>query len=73
MRMAFPLSLMEHSEIQAKCEQFLKELNVSSFIVFGWKKNEEEFGVVSSFHEMPSHAAIKAMSWALNDYITRSL
>lgn len=64
---------MHPDDIQKKCEAFLKELNVPSFIVFGWKKSEKEFGVVSSYHEMPSPAAIKAMTWALNDYASRNL
>ncbi len=64
---------MDHDEIQRKCEAFLKELNVPAFIVFGWKKSDEEFGVVSSYHEMPPNAAIKGMSWALHDYISKAM
>ena len=72
---------MDQSEIQKKVEAFLKELGVPSFIVFGWQKGENkqgekkksEFGVVSSYHKMPTNAALKGMSWALNDFINRSL
>jgi hypothetical protein len=64
---------MDQEEIQKKIEDFLKELGVPSFIVFGWKKTDKEFGVVSSHHEIPPKAAIKGMSWALNDFISKSL
>tara|TARA_Y100000310_G_scaffold257531_1_gene265620 strand:+ start:370 stop:564 length:195 start_codon:yes stop_codon:yes gene_type:complete len=64
---------MDQAEVQAKVEAFLKELNVPAFIVFGWKKTEKEFGIVSSHHEIPPNAAIKGMSWALNDFIGKTL
>lgn len=64
---------MDHAEIQQKCEALLRELNVPSFVVFGWRKNDTEFGVVSSYHDMPANAAVKGMSWALHDYINRTL
>ncbi|MCB9808757.1 hypothetical protein H6770_05925 [Candidatus Peribacteria bacterium] len=64
---------MNQAEVQKKVEAFLQELGVPSFIVFGWKKNDKEFGVVSSHHEIPPNAAIKGMSWALNDFINKSL
>ena len=64
---------MDQEEVQKKVEAFLQELNVPSFVVFGWKKTESEFGVVSSHHEIPPDAAIKGMSWALNDFINKSL
>jgi len=64
---------MNQEEVQKKIEAFLAELDVPSFIVFGWKKTDKEFGVVSSHHNMPPNAAIKGMSWALNDFIGKSL
>jgi len=64
---------MDQKEIEKKMEAFLKDLGVPSFIVFGWKKNEKEFGIVSSQHKMPPNVAIKGMSWALNDFIHKSL
>jgi len=69
---------MDNDAIQAKCEQFLHELGIPGFIVFGWQKeataeNQTEFGVVSSFHEMPVNAAVKGMTWALSDFVSKSL
>lgn len=64
---------MDQEDIQQKVEAFLKELGVPAFIVFGWKKSEKEFGVVSSHHEIPTNAAVKGMSWALNDFINKTL
>lgn len=72
LKIHFP-HFMDNAEIQKKCEAFLRELNVPSFIVFGWKKQDKEFGVVSALHEIPPNAAIKGMSWALNDAIGKSL
>ncbi|MBM3231273.1 hypothetical protein FJZ28_03005 [Candidatus Peregrinibacteria bacterium] len=75
----FPLVIMEQSEIQKRIEDFLKELGVPSFIVFGWKKTpagvpgQAEFGVVSSYHQIPPNAAIKGMSWALSDFVGKTL
>ncbi len=62
-----------HDEIQKKCEQFLTELGVPGFLVFGWQKDDASFGVVSSFHRMPVNAAVKGMTWALHDFTSRSL
>ncbi|MBU0766262.1 hypothetical protein KKF55_00540 [Patescibacteria group bacterium] len=70
---------MEQEEIQKKVETFLQGLGVPSFIVFGWKKDKgddpehAQFGVVSSYHKVPTNVAIKGMSWALNDFIAKSL
>ena len=68
---------MNNDEIQRKCEAFLKELGVPGFIVFGWQKeakpdsNQTQFGIVSSFHEMPVNAALKGLSWAMHDFTNR--
>jgi len=64
---------LDNDAIQIKCEQFLKELGIPGFIVFGWQKTDEQFGVVSSFHEMPVNAAVKGMTWALSDFVAKSL
>lgn len=69
----FPKSIMDQEDVQKKVEAFLQSLDVPSFIVFGYKKTEKEFGVVSSHHQMPPNAAIKGLSWALNDFINKSL
>lgn len=79
-QLSFPPIHMDQEEIQKKVEGFLQELGVPSFIVFGWKKSDPstssgqaEFGVVSSHHNIPSNAAIKAMTWALNDFVSKTL
>ncbi len=70
---------MDNDAIQAKCEAFLKGLGMPGFIVFGWQKDQTspeatvEFGIVSSFHDMPVPAAVKGMTWALNDFVIKSL
>ena len=63
----------DNAEVQQKCEQFLRELQIPGFIVFGWQKSDAQFGVVSSFNEMPVNAAVKGMTWALNDFVSKSL
>lgn len=64
---------MDHSDIQQKVENFLRELGVPGFIVFGYKKTDQEFEIVSSFNEMPTNAAIKGMSKVLHDFVERTL
>lgn len=62
-----------NEDIQQKCEALLQSLGIPGFIVFGWQKGDEQFGVVSSFHEMPVNAAVKGMTWALSDFVNKSL
>ena len=75
---SFPLFSMDNAEVQKKCEEFLRSLGVPGFIIFGWKKGEAEepkkaeYGVVSSYHQIPKEAAIKGMTWALADFVKRS-
>lgn len=69
---------MDNTDIQQKCEAFLRSLNRPGFIVFGWQKeaqgvDQSQFGVVSSFHEVPVNAAVKGMTWALSDFVNKSL
>ena len=64
---------MDQADIQKRIEAFLKELDIPSFIVFGWKKTEKDFGIVWSQHKTPPEVAIKGLSWALNDIINRLL
>lgn len=69
-------SPMSNEEIQKKCEAFLQELGVPGFIVFGWQRTADpagqaQFGVVSSFHEMPVNAALKGLSWAMHDFTNK--
>lgn len=64
---------LDSQDIQRKCEAFLKDLGVPGFIVFGWQRDGEKFSVVSSFNRMPVNAAVKGMSWALNDFVNKSL
>lgn len=69
---------MDNAEVQRKCEEFLRSLGVPGFIIFGWKKGETEkvkqaeYGVISSYHQIPKEAAIKGMTWALADFVKRS-
>ncbi len=67
------MSENEQKDIEKKCQEFLKQLDVPGFIVFGWKKKDDQFGVVSSYHEMPKNVAIKSMSWALHDFVSKAL
>ena len=74
----FPHTNMDNAEVQKKCEDFLRSLGVPGFIIFGWKKGaaekgqQAEYGVVSSYHQVPKEAAIKGMTWALADFVKRS-
>ena len=62
---------MSDSDIQAKVEEFLTTLGVPGFIVFGYKKENNKFQIVSSYNKMPKIAAIKGLSKVLNEFIER--
>lgn len=68
---------MHEEEVRAKCEAFVKSLGMPCFIVFGWEKesdeNQKQYGMVSSYHEMPSPAIIKGMTWALSDIVNKGI
>lgn len=68
---------MNEEEVRNKCEAFVKSLGMPCFIVFGWEKEVDEeqkqYGMVSSYHEMPTPAVIKGMTWALSDIVNKGL
>lgn len=64
---------MDDQAIQEKCEQFLKELGRPGFVIFGWPKNNEEFGVTYSCHEMPPQIVVKGIASVLSDYAGKTL
>lgn len=64
---------MDQPEVQKKVEAFLKELGIPGFIVFGYKKEDDKYQIVSSYNEMPKNAAIKGMSTVLHELIKHSL
>lgn len=68
-----PTPPLDNDDIQQKCQEFLQQLGVPGFIVFGWQKDDDQFGVVSSFHDIPVNAAVKGLSWALHDFTSKSL
>lgn len=68
---SFSSTPMDQQELQKRVEAFLQELNIPSFIVFGFKKNEKEFGFISSYRQMPPNVAIKGLTWALHDFVNK--
>lgn len=62
---------MDQQELQKRVEAFLAELDIPSFIVFGFQKSETEFGFVSSYHQIPTTVAIKGLTWALNHFVSQ--
>ena len=74
---------MNEEEVRKKCEAFVQSLGIPSFIVFGWKKADlkdektgkatAQYGMVSSYHKMPSQAVVKGMTWALNDIVNKTM
>lgn len=67
----FPMADPSDVTIQKKVEDFLKNLGVPGFIVFGYKKSDETFQIVSSYNHMPKIAAIKGISKILHEFIER--
>lgn len=59
--------------MEKKCQQFLKGLGVPGFIVFGWEKTPGEFGVVSSYHDVPPPVVVKGIAWALHHVVDKAL
>lgn len=64
---------MDQPELQKRIEAFLADLGIPSFIVFGWKKNEKEFGFISSYRQVPPNVAIKGLTWALHNFVNKNL
>ena len=64
---------MQQDDIQKKCEELLTQLGIPGFVIFGWKKSDTEFGMVQAYREVPVPAAIKGLSWALNDLVAKTL
>ncbi|TSC58803.1 MAG: hypothetical protein Greene041619_349 [Candidatus Peregrinibacteria bacterium Greene0416_19] len=67
------MSPIDPTDIQKKCEEFLASLGIPGFIIFGWKKDDDNMGIVYSYHDVPINAAIKGVSWALHDFISKTL
>lgn len=67
------MNSLNNDDIQKKCMDFLQSLGVSGFIVFGWQKDNKQFGFVYSQHKMPPNVAVKGMTWALNDFASKHL
>ena len=66
-----PKHTMSDEDIQKKVEAFLTTLGVPGFIIFGYKKEDDKFQIVSSYSQMPKIAAIKGLSKVLNEFIDR--
>jgi hypothetical protein len=63
----------DHDSVQQRVEQFLKQLGQPGFIVFGYKTDDNQFAIVSSYNQMPTSAAIKGLSKVLHEFIERTL
>ena len=64
---------MTNEEIQQKCVEFVSSLGKPGFIVFGWEKQDGQFGFVYSNHKVPTPVVIKGMSFVLNDFVNKKL
>lgn len=64
---------MDQPELQKRIEAFLADLKIPSFIVFGFQKNEKEFGFISSYRQVPPNVAIKGLTWALQNFVQKNL
>ena len=58
---------LDNAEIQRKCEEFLKELGIPGFIVFGWQKAGKEFAIVYSTRQTPPNLVVKGVSFVLQE------
>ena len=64
---------MDNSEIQKKCEAFLKSLDLPGFILFGRQEENGSCTVTYSVHKINMKSALLGMLSAVTDLIKRSL
>ena len=62
---------MDMKKIQEQCNQFLKQIGVPGFIVFGITDGKDKVDVAYSIHQMPTKLLIKSMTSTLNDFIQK--
>lgn len=72
--------IMKQSDLQKRVEQFLNEIGVPGFIVFGYMEQEpnieaakQQLHIVSSFKDMPTNAAIKGLTRVVSDFANKAL
>jgi hypothetical protein len=59
---------MDNIEVQKRISALLQEFGEPGFIVFGWKKDDGQFGVAYATHKAPPPVVVKGMLWAVQDY-----
>jgi hypothetical protein len=64
---------MDNDAIQKKCEQFLQEIDVPGFILFGRQEDDGSCTVTYSVHKMGLKNALLGMLTAVTDLIKRTL
>jgi hypothetical protein len=64
---------MDDAAIQKKCEEFLKEIDVPGFILFGRQEDDGSCTVTYSVHKISLKNALLGMLTAVTDLIKRTL
>jgi hypothetical protein len=64
---------MNDQEIQKRCEEFLQQIDVPGFILFGRQEDNGECIVTYSLHKITLKSALLGMLSAVTDLIKRTL
>lgn len=64
---------MNNAEVEKKCQEFLENLGVPGFIVFGWQKSDEQYGFVYANKDAPPPVTLKGLLWAAHDFAQKKL
>jgi hypothetical protein len=64
---------MNNENIQQQCNDLLENLGVPGFVVFGFQKPDDQFGIVYSSKKVPPNVVVKGLSWALHDFAKKKL
>jgi hypothetical protein len=64
---------MEHDAIKKKCQEFLDDLGVPGFVVFGWQQADKKYGVVYVNRKTPPPVTLKGLLWAAHDFARKKL
>ena len=64
---------MDDSQIQKLCNEFLTNLGVSGFIVFGHQEENSQWKVTYSLHDMPVKTAVRGMLTTVDQLVQQNL
>ncbi|NOS67152.1 MAG: hypothetical protein HOO67_02195 [Candidatus Peribacteraceae bacterium] len=64
---------MDDAQIQRLCNEFLSNLGVSGFIVFGRQDEGNQWKVTYSLHDMPVKTAVRGILSTVDQLVQQNL